>query len=189
MQPIRLIHSIMMQMAINLTRISPMRSQLTRQHRRTTKDEDGTECQSDRILWLCQRLFGNDGCLKEQRTFRCRSEEVADTAWNDGIPACGFPMDANGNVYTKSDTDSLGNTFTAIRMRMAIPLISARMVTYEDGSNVYTKNDDGTYTDGDGHVWTSDRWERCRWNATYSYTADDGTVNTATIKRTPITMR
>ena len=27
-----------------------------------------------------------------------------------------------------------------------------RMVTYEDGSNVYTKNEDGTYTDGDGHV-------------------------------------
>ncbi len=43
------------------------------------QDKVGTECQSDRILWLCQRLFGNDGCLKEQRTFRCRSEESLQT--------------------------------------------------------------------------------------------------------------
>lgn len=92
-------------------------------------------------------------------------------------------MDANGNVYTKSDTDSLGNTIYSYKDENGDTTYIRKMVTYEDGSNnVYTKNDDGTYTDGDGHVWTATGGKDTDGNATYSYTADDGTVNTATIK-------
>ena len=92
-------------------------------------------------------------------------------------------MDANGNVYTKSDTDSLGNTIYSYKDENGDTTYIRRMITYEDGSNnVYTKNDDGTYTDGNGHVWKATGGKYTDGNATYSYTADDGTVNTATIK-------
>ncbi len=91
-------------------------------------------------------------------------------------------MDANGNVYTKSDTDSLGNTIYSYKDENGDTSYIRRMVTYEDGSNVYTKNEDGTYTDGDGHVWKATGEKDADGNATYSYTADDGTVKTATIK-------
>lgn len=92
-------------------------------------------------------------------------------------------MDANGNVYTKSDTDSLGNAIYSYKDENGDTTYIRRMVTYEDGSNnVYTKNDDGTYTDGNGHVWKATGGKDTDGNATYSYTADDGTVNTATIK-------
>ncbi len=65
-------------------------------------------------------------------------------------------MDAKRNVYTKSDTDSLGNTIYSYKDENGDTTYIRKMVTYEDGSNnVYTKNDDGTYTDGDGHVWTA----------------------------------
>ena len=105
------------------------------------QDEDGTECQSDRILWLCQRLFGNDGCLKGSGLSDADQKKLQTLLGMTASQRVDSLMDANGNVYTKSDTDSLGNTIYSYKDENGDTSYIRRMVTYEDGSNVYTKNE------------------------------------------------
>ena len=92
-------------------------------------------------------------------------------------------MDADGNVYTEADKDSLGNTIYSYKDENGQVSYIRKMVTYSDtDGTIYTKNDDGTYTDGDGHVWSATGEKDDDGNTKYSYTAEDGTVKTAVIK-------
>ncbi len=91
-------------------------------------------------------------------------------------------MDAAGNVYTEAGKDADGNTIYAYDNNGTKQYIQ-KVVTYQGSDNLtYTANDDGTYTDKDGHVWTATGDKDDDGNAKYSYTSDDGTIQTISIK-------
>lgn len=91
-------------------------------------------------------------------------------------------MDAAGNVYTEAGKDADGNTIYAYDNNGTKQYIQ-KVVTYQGSDNLtYTANDDGTYTDKDGHVWTVTGDKDDDGNAKYSYTSDDGTTATISIK-------
>lgn len=91
-------------------------------------------------------------------------------------------MDAAGNVYTEAGKDADGNTIYAYDNNGTKQYIQ-KVVTYQGSDNLtYTANDDGTYTDKDGHVWTATGDKDDDGNAKYSYTSDDGTTQTISIK-------
>ena len=91
-------------------------------------------------------------------------------------------MDAAGNVYTEAGKDADGNTIYAYDNNGTKQYIQ-KVVTYQGSDNLtYTANDDGTYTDKDGHVWTATGDKDDDGNAKYSYTSDDGTTTTISIK-------
>lgn len=91
-------------------------------------------------------------------------------------------MDATGNVYTEAGKDADGNTIYAYDNNGTKQYIQ-KVVTYQGSDNLtYTANDDGTYTDKDGHVWTATGDKDDDGNAKYSYTSDDGTTQTISIK-------
>ena len=91
-------------------------------------------------------------------------------------------MDAAGNVYTEAGKDADGNTIYAYDNNGTKQYIQ-KVVTYQGSDNLtYTANDDGTYTDKDGHVWTATGDKDDDGNAKYSYTSDDGTTATISIK-------
>lgn len=91
-------------------------------------------------------------------------------------------MDAAGNVYTEAGKDADGNTIYAYDNNGTKQYIQ-KVVTYQGSDNLtYKANDDGTYTDKDGHVWTATGDKDDDGNAKYSYTSDDGTTTTISIK-------
>lgn len=91
-------------------------------------------------------------------------------------------MDADGNVYTEAGKDADGNTIYAYDNNGTKQYIQ-KVVTYQGSDNLtYKANDDGTYTDKDGHVWTATGDKDDDGNAKYSYTSDDGTTTTISIK-------
>ena len=91
-------------------------------------------------------------------------------------------MDVAGNVYTEAGKDADGNTIYAYDNNGTKQYIQ-KVVTYQGSDNLtYTANDDGTYTDKDGHVWTATGDKDDDGNAKYSYTSDDGTTTTISIK-------
>ena len=91
-------------------------------------------------------------------------------------------MDAAGNVYTEAGKDADGNTIYAYDNNGTKQYIQ-KVVTYQGSDNLtYTANDDGTYTDKDGHVWKATGDKDDDGNAKYSYTSDDGTTTTISIK-------
>ena len=91
-------------------------------------------------------------------------------------------MDAAGNVYTEAGKDADGNAIYAYDNNGTKQYIQ-KVVTYQGSDNLtYTANDDGTYTDRDGHVWTATGDKDDDGNAKYSYTSDDGTTQTISIK-------
>lgn len=90
--------------------------------------------------------------------------------------------DAAGNVYTEAGKDADGNTIYAYDNNGTKQYIQ-KVVTYQGSDNLtYTANDDGTYTDKDGHVWKATGDKDDDGNAKYSYTSDDGTTTTISIK-------
>ena len=93
-----------------------------------------------------------------------------------------YVMDADGNVYTEAGKDADGNTIYAYDNNGTKQYIQ-KVVTYQGSDNLtYKANDDGTYTDKDGHVWTATGDKDDDGNAKYSYTSDDGTTTTISIK-------
>ncbi|MGN0350660.1 MAG: flagellar filament capping protein FliD [Roseburia sp.] len=81
-------------------------------------------------------------------------------------------MDADGNVYTKSATDEDGNTVYAYTDADGNKSYITGVVSYTDGTNTYTLNDDKTYTDELGNVYTKTTEKDADGN--YYYATADG---------------
>lgn len=91
-------------------------------------------------------------------------------------------MDADGNVYTKSGTDDDGNTIYSYTDGGTTKYIQS-VVSYSDANDKrYTLNDDGTYTDSSGVVYTKTDKTDADGNATYA--SEDGTEVTITSNTT-----
>lgn len=92
-------------------------------------------------------------------------------------------MDASGNVYTAKEKDEHGNQIYSYKDAAGNETYIQKVVTYKGSdNNTYTANNDGTYTDANGHVWTATGETDSDGNAKYSYTDDGGTTSTISIK-------
>lgn len=92
-------------------------------------------------------------------------------------------MDASGNVYTEKEKDASGNQIYSYKDDLGNETYIQKVVTYKGSDNkIYTANDDGTYTDDAGHIWTANGETDDDGNKKYSYTATDGTTETISIK-------
>lgn len=92
-------------------------------------------------------------------------------------------MDASGNVYTATAMDDDGNAIFSYKDDAGSTSYIKKIVTHVGSdNNTYTANSDGTYTDGNGHVWTATGETDDDGNAKYSYTDDSGTTATISIK-------
>lgn len=92
-------------------------------------------------------------------------------------------MDASGNVYTATAFDDDGSAIFSHKDDAGNTSYIKKVVTHVGSdNNTYKANSDGTYTDGDGHVWTATGEKDDDGNAKYSYTDDGGTTSTISIK-------
>lgn len=92
-------------------------------------------------------------------------------------------MDASGNVYMATAMDEDGSAIFSYTDDAGDTKYIKKMVTHVGSdNNTYKANADGTYTDDSGHVWTATGETDDDGNAKYSYTADDGTTETISIK-------
>lgn len=84
---------------------------------------------------------------------------------------------ADGKVYSKEKENDDGSVI----YRNGDKYIQA-VTTYTGSDNgVYTKNEDGTYTDASGNVYKANGKKDADGNAYYVYTADDGSETQITI--------
>lgn len=91
-------------------------------------------------------------------------------------------MDASGNLYEKTGEDANGNAIFSYTDASGNTSYIQRVITHKGSDNqIYTANEDGTYTDANGHVWTATGGTDADGNAEYSYT-DGGTTTTISIK-------
>lgn len=91
-------------------------------------------------------------------------------------------MDASGTVYTQKAVDAGGNQIYSYKDQNGNEKLIQRVVTYKGSdNNTYTRNADGTYTDGSGEVWTKSSQTDADGNPYYTHTLPDGTEEKITI--------
>ncbi len=86
-------------------------------------------------------------------------------------------MDASGNIYTKSAKDGDGNDIFTYTDASGNKSYLTGVTSYTDGTNTYTLNDDGTYTDGSGKVYKRTAEQDADGN--YYYETEDGSSKVA----------
>lgn len=91
-------------------------------------------------------------------------------------------MDADGNIYTKSTTDADGNTVYKYTDGSGNTSYITGVASYTDGTNTYTLNDDKTYTDADGNVYTKTTEKDDDGN--YYYATADGSSKVVITSKT-----
>ena len=91
-------------------------------------------------------------------------------------------MDADGNIYTKSTKDADGNTVYKYTDDNGNASYITGVVSYTDGTNTYTLNDDKTYTDTNGNVYTKTTEKDADGN--YYYATADGSSKVVITSKT-----
>lgn len=91
-------------------------------------------------------------------------------------------MDTNGNIYTKNGTDADDNAIYTYTDASGNKSYMTGVVSYTDGTNTYTVNEDGTYTDTSGKVYKKTAEQDADGN--YYYATEDGSSKVVITSKT-----